>query len=128
MLIVIISICLYQKRPLVKTDEWKASVSFQDEPSVEIPVYKMWGFPNRKFIELPENSRQRYHWFVVDSLGVSNCFGVGSFPYRHLNHDMSLGISLDDAKLEDSWHIQRDGENIHFSNADFKISVTKNSD
>ena len=134
--IVFLIICsvvfLNLRRPVVKTDEWTAVITATNGQHETISVYKMWGFPDRLLVELPEQLRGRYHWFGIESGKVTLLPRVGNFPYRHYNHDKAFGLLLDKAnhvKIEDDWNTHQEGKKVHFSNADFKISVTpKNKD
>jgi len=118
---------LYMRRPVVVTDEWIATVTTSNGRIETLKVYKMWGFPNRRFVELPKKLQKRYQWFGIDENIVCNSFSLGNFPYRNFNYDRALGMGLNNPKLEDDWLVEWHGEDVDFSNADLKIRVTKKS-
>ena len=119
--------CLDQYQPIRKTNQWEATVTYSGITE-SVNIYKMSDFPDRLLLKLPENTQQgkhAYEWFGISKHGVSELYGVKTFPYRHYNHDMAFGLSLEDPKIEDNWTIEWNGEDVQFANDYLKISVKK---
>ncbi len=119
------AVFVYHFRPLLPTSEWRITAERTEGGELRTAAYRMFGRPHILFVELKGTDQGRYRWFCVDTkrrfAAVPN--GPGRIPYLHFNHDMELGITLDDAKLEDSWQVIWNEDRVSFTNKQIAVAL-----
>ena len=124
----ILSLFVYHKRPLYKTEEYIIKV--KNEGSRYKPtLYKMLFRPKVLFLSLKSNNNRGY-WFAINTKHkhVGYPIQIGKIPYLNYNSTMSLGVSIDDViKINEGWKISWRNDEIFFSNDKISIAIKKQS-
>ena len=120
------AVFVYHFRPLIPTSGWLVTAKGTEGGKLHAVAYRMIGRPHILFVELKCTDQSRYRWFCVDTkrrfVAVPN--GPERIPYLHFNHDMGLGVTLDDyAKLEDAWQVIWKGDHVSFTNKKIAVAL-----
>jgi hypothetical protein len=114
---------VYHWRPLVPSVAVHAAYEQGSSGCRDARVYRML-FRDVVFVELPDCAEADDRWFAVDldnRLVLCPNWPERS-PYLHFNHDMCLGVAVDDAvKRDGDWHVNWSGSSATWSNG--KVSV-----
>ncbi len=105
---VVASSALYHWRPLVESPDFSVSYAVGTSAPLTGTAYRMLFRPDRVFVRLPDDAQSRYSWIAVDLsrrfVAIPNA--PDATPYLHFNHDMPLGVAVDDAvKLTTPWTV-----------------------
>ncbi len=119
---------LFFRRPLIESSQWKAVVEIRGQEPQPVIVYQMLGRPSRVFIRMPKEASEHYSWFVIDTtesvVAVPN--GPRNSPYLYQTIGSALGVGLENPKIEDSWTITWESEEVRFSNGEITVSCRGN--
>ena len=113
---------VYHWRPLVPSLALSATYE-QGSERHAARVYRML-LRDVVFVELPEDAETTDRWFAVDLRNrvVTSPNGPTADPYLHHNHDMSLGVPINDTlKRNGEWSIRWGDDRVTWS--DGKVTV-----
>jgi len=100
---------VYHWRPLITSSSLQVAYVDGQSTRHDARVYRMLFRPQVVFIELPARGNSAGRWFAVDLDERTVVFPTGSpdrSPYLHYNHDMTLGVPVDDTlKHDDLWRV-----------------------
>lgn len=110
----VIAPMVYHWRPLVSSLALHATYEQGQSGPRDARVYRML-FRGVVFVELPEDIEGWGRWFLVDLWSRRVFFPTREpdrTPYLHYNHDMNLGVAVDNTqKHDDLWTVTwGDGE------------------
>jgi len=114
-------------RPLLHTADWRISVEASTGKAGEATVYRMLGRANVLFIKLQDPPDENYRWFSIDTKNQIAALPnwPDEKPYLHFNHDMAIGVGLDDGKVDDGWTITWNGDELTFSNGRLAVTLER---
>ena len=98
-------------RPLLKTNDI-AAFEINGEQRSPIMVYTRLGFPEEYWLISPTDC----FIFLAKEKRICIPIWLGRRPYLHYNHDMALGVALDDEIKNNGEYLSRTDENLIFCN------------
>lgn len=118
----VIAPMVYHWRPLIPSPGLRATCVDGRSIPREARVYRML-FRPWAFVEFPD----RGSWFVVDLDNRAVAFPTaspGRSPYLHYNHDMNLGVPVDDTlKGSGEWRVSWSDGQVVWSNGDVTVRL-----
>jgi len=123
--LLVIAPMVYHWRPLVPSSALRATYEQGRSGRRDARVYRML-FRNVVFVEVPDHAGGGDRWFAVDldERTVRSPSWPDRSPYLHYNHDMSLGVSVDDTvKRNGDWHVSWSGGQATWSNGAITVQL-----
>ena len=100
---------IWHFRPLLKTDDIMF-FELNGEQRVPVQVYTRFGFDNEYWLDSPK----QVFVFIPDSQIILIPVRLGRRPYLHYNHDMTLGVAIDDKVKWNGEYLSRNERNVIF--------------
>jgi hypothetical protein len=115
--------------PLDPANGWTVEVQTKEGKRIAASIFEMRGRRHVLFVKIEESfdGSEGPSWFSidVDEEFVADPGNPGEFLYLHFNHDKSLGVTLNDPKMGDSWWFGCTAEVAKFGNQEFKAVVKR---